>query len=159
MEVVIFLILTWVFAAFFLFQKKTLSLLENFFLFFFFFFVNKNVLTLLSLNLKMIEYSKEPHLFISFWFQRTIIGPILLLIFVNKVMDKPFSIKIGWGLLITTVWLLLDAVGIEFKIITYTDWSFGRSLLLSMLYLTTAFVIAKAYRYVIHREEAVKGAP
>lgn len=159
MEVVIFLILTWLFAAYFLFQKKSLSILENFFLFFFFFFINKNVLTLLSLNLKMVEYSKEPHLFISFWFQRTIIGPILLLIFVNKVMDKTLLVKLGWGLLITTVWLLLDAVGIEFKIITYTDWSFGKSLLLSAIYLTTAFVIASAYRNLIQREKVVKGSP
>ncbi|MCA1320372.1 hypothetical protein LC085_10670 [Bacillus tianshenii] len=159
MEVVIFLILTWFFAAYFLFQKKSLSLLENFFLFFFFFFINKNVLTMLSLNLKMIEYSREPHLFISFWFQRTIIGPILLLIFVNKIMDKPFLTKIGWGLIISAVWLLLDALGIEFNIITYTDWSFGRSLLLSTIYLTTAFVIASAYRYLIQREKVVKGSP
>jgi hypothetical protein len=116
-------------------------------------------MTLLSLNLGMIESSKEPHLFICFWLQRTIISPVLLLIFVNKIMEKAFLIKVGWGLLITTVWLLLEAVGIEFEMIAYTKWSFGWSLLLSILYLTSAFLIAKGYRYLIHREGLVKGSP
>lgn len=106
----------------------------------------------------MIEYSKEPHLFIPFWLQRTVISPILLLIFVNKIMEKAFLIKMGWGILITALWLLLEAIGIKFEIITYTKWSFGWSLLLSILYLISAFILSKAYRYLMHREGAVRGA-
>lgn len=157
MQVVIYLILTWIFAAFFLFQRKSLSLVENLFLFFFFLFINKNVLTLLSLNLSMIEYSKEPHLFICFWFQRTIVSPLLLLSFVNRVFEKSSFYKIGWGLFIIGIGMILEVISINLKVITYTNWNFGWTFLLSIVYLCTTLGIAKVFRYFILREGELMG--
>lgn len=157
MQVVVYLILTWIFAAFFLFQKKSLSLVENLFLFFFFLFINKNVLTLLSLNLSMIEYPKEPHLFICFWFQRTIISPLLLMSFVNRVFEKSPLFKIGWGLFIIGIGMILEFISIKLNVIIYTNWNFGWTFLLSIVYLCTTLGIAKVFRFFKLREGDLKG--
>ncbi|MFE7063589.1 hypothetical protein ACFVAD_15690 [Sutcliffiella sp. NPDC057660] len=157
MQVVFYLILTWIFAAFFLFQRKSLTLVENLFLFFFFLFINKNVITMLSLNLSMIEYSKEPHLFICFWFQRTLIYPLLLLIFVNRVFEKSTMYKFGGVLLFIGIGILIELIAIKLEVISYTNWNFGWTFLISIVYLCTTLGIAKVFRYFILREGEWKG--
>ncbi|WP_078378542.1 CBO0543 family protein [Sutcliffiella halmapala] len=156
MEVVIFLTLTWVIVGTLLFQKKELVFIENLILFLFFMFVNKNVLTLLSINLEMIEYSKEKHLFICFFLLRNIIAPFLMLIFVNAAFHKSMLSRIGWGIFMIIVGLLFEALAIELEILHYKKWSYGWSFILAILYFGTALGISKLYRHLLHKEGVVK---
>lgn len=156
-EVVLFLTLTWLITGALLFQKKELVFVENLLLFLFIMFVNKNVLTLLSVNLDMIDNSKEEHLFICFFLLRNIISPILLLLFVNAVFHKSILPKIGWGLFILILGLLLEAMAIKLEVLIYKNWSFSWSFLLSIVYFCMALGVAKAYRYLLQKEGVVKG--
>ncbi|WP_029326559.1 hypothetical protein [Bacillus sp. m3-13] len=155
MELVIYLILTWFIATFFFFQKKRLLFIENLMLFLFFLFINKCVLTMISMNLSLIMYSKEPHLFICFWLQRNIIFPLILLIFVNGVFTKSIGKKVTGGLFTLIVILLTEALAIHFSIIHYHMWSFFISLVVSAGYLLLALGISTFYRRSLAEEGMV----
>lgn len=155
MELVIYLILTWFIAAFFLFQKKPLLMIENLLLFLFFLFLNKCVLTMISMNLSLIMYSKEPHLFLCFWLQRNIIFPLIILIFVNGVFQKTRSHKVVGGLFTVIVILLSEALAIHFTIIHYHMWSFFISFVVTVIYLFAAVGITTFYRRLLIKEGMV----
>ncbi|KMJ59258.1 hypothetical protein AB685_09425 [Bacillus sp. LL01] len=155
MEIVIYLILTWFIAVYFLFQKKSLLLIENLLLFLFFLFINKCVLTLISMNLSLIMYSKEPHLFICFWLQRNIIFPLILLIFVNGVFQRSTRTKVVAGVFTLIIVLLSEALAIHFSIIHYHMWSFFISFVVAALYLLAALGISSYYRRLLIKEGMV----
>ncbi|TYS59734.1 hypothetical protein FZC74_06155 [Sutcliffiella horikoshii] len=155
MELVIYLILTWFIGTYFFFQKKRLLFIENLMLFLFFLFINKCVLTLISMNLSLIMYSKEPHLFLSFWLQRNIIFPLILLIFVNGVFTKSKGVKLIGGLFTTIVILLSEALAIHFSIINYHVWSFFISFVVAACYLLLALGVSAIYRRLLVKEGMV----
>ena len=155
MELVIYLILTWFIATYFFFQKKRLLFIENLMLFLFFLFINKCVLTMISMNLSLIMYSKEPYLFLCFWLQRNIIFPLILLIFVNGVFRKSMGVKVTGGLFTVIVILLSEALAIHFSIIQYHMWSFFISLILAIAYLLIGLGISSVYRRMLAKEGMV----
>ena len=158
MALVFYLLIVWFALAFFLFMKKQLSIVENIFIFLFFHFVNKNVLTLMSLNLGLMTYSKEPHLFIAYFISRNILGPVLLLIFINKVFRKRWLTRIGYGVAIIGVALCLDKFSISAGIIEYKKWTFFHSFILTILYLFFLYIIASVYRKIKEKGESKFGA-
>lgn len=155
MELVIYLILTWFIATYFFFQKKRLLFIENLMLFLFFLFINKCVLTMISMNLSLIMYSKEPYLFLCFWLQRNIIFPLILLIFVNGIFRKSMGVKVTGGLFTVIVILLSEALAIHFSIIQYHMWSFFISLILAIAYLLIGLGISSVYRRMLAKEGMV----
>ncbi|WP_404459921.1 hypothetical protein [Sutcliffiella horikoshii] len=155
MELVIYLILTWFIGTYFFFQKKRLLFIENLMLFLFFLFINKCVLTMISMNLSLIMYSKEPHLFLCFWLQRNIIFPLILLIFVNGVFTKSIGKKVTGGLFTLIVILLTEALAIHFSIILYHMWSFYISFVVAACYLLIALGISTFYRRLLAKEGMV----
>ncbi|TYS69566.1 hypothetical protein FZC76_04840 [Sutcliffiella horikoshii] len=155
MELVIYLIFTWFIATYFFFQKKRLLFIENLMLFLFFLFINKCILTMISMNLSLITYSKEPHLFICFWLQRNIIFPLILLIFVNGVFTRSLGIKVIAGVFTVIFTLLTEAMAIHFSIIEYHMWSFFISFVMASCYLVLALGISAFYRRLLAREGMV----
>ena len=139
-------------------MKKQLCIVENIFLFLLFHFINKNVLTLMSLNLGIMTYSKEPHLFIAYFISRNILGPVLLLIFINKVFRKSWLTRIGYGVAIIGIALCLDKFSLSAGIIKYRKWTFFHSFLLSVLYLFVLYFITSTYRKLKEKGEAKFGA-
>ncbi|MCG1021262.1 hypothetical protein [Sutcliffiella horikoshii] len=155
MELVIYLILTWFIASYFLFQKKPLLMIENLLLFLFFLFVNKCVLTMISMNLSLIMYNKEPYLFICFWLQRNIIFPLILLIYVNSVFQKSRGLQVMGGVFTMIVILLSEAMAIHFSIIHYHMWTFFISFVVTAIYLVAALGITAFYRRLLIKEGMV----
>ncbi len=155
MELVIYLILTWFIATYFLFQKKPLLMIENLMLFLFFLFVNKCVLTMISMNMSLIMYSKEPHLFLCFWLQRNIIFPLVLLIFVNGVFQRSMITKVVAGVFTLIIILLSEALAIHFSVIHYHMWSFFISFVVAALYLLAALGISTIYRRLLVKDGMV----
>ncbi|NMH73771.1 hypothetical protein HF078_11835 [Bacillus sp. RO2] len=155
MELVIYLIFTWFIATYFFFQKKPLLFIENLMLFLFFLFINKCILTMISMNLSLIMYSKVPHLFICFWLQRNIIFPLILLIFVNGVFTRSKGIKVIGGVFTVIFTLLTEAMAIHFSIIHYHMWSFFISFVMESCYLVLALGVSALYHRLLAREGMV----
>ncbi|QFT91014.1 hypothetical protein FIU87_20400 [Bacillus sp. THAF10] len=157
MALVIYLILTWLFGAIFLFQRKKLIFIENLLLFLFFLFVNKTVLTLISLNLGLIFYNKEPALFLCFWLHRNILAPILLMIFANAAFQNKIGRVMVYGLITMLVRLSLEALGIQLNIIQFHMWSYTMTSIVSIVYISGTLFLVRAYRHLLIKDEMVRG--
>ncbi|MBM7587996.1 hypothetical protein JOC86_004571 [Bacillus pakistanensis] len=149
----IFILLTFLTCTLFVAMKKELTIVENTFIYLLILVLSINVSWIVSHELKFIEVTKEPVNNTAFLFYRSVILPMILVVYVNfiqKVNTITRSLLITIASLI--IMLLLSGLTVYFDIFTYKKWNFGYDLLYFVFLQWIAYYAFKFIRKVEDRE-------
>jgi hypothetical protein len=146
-----------VLSQFFFYQQKRLTLAQNSILFMLAALGTRNYMTIMTLQLSRIRMSDDSFLFIYFLIQREWIAPLVLLSFVNKYIrtqsgKKRFLAFLGY----LFVLVLMDALSVYFKVVTYVQWNFMYAALSDILFLISGLALAKLVLLFQQRGELAK---
>lgn len=144
MALALFVFIAWVIISVYLFVPKRLSTEENILLFFFFTIITINIFTILDLNLKFIQHSNKPVMFISFWMHRNIIIPLTLIIFVNYIIILKSKIKkFIITVLVFSILYLIDLLAFGIGLMTCGSNLYLASAILLAVLMLLAFLTMK----------------
>jgi hypothetical protein len=148
------IVLTIIVSYFFFFQKKKLSFLQNSTLYMILGLLSTNYITIMGLNLDKFETTKNGFLFIAVPLYRTIIIPLLVLLFINAYLaaQKKF-IQVLYVLFFLATLDGLQVFLIYFKIIRYTHWNFFAATIVNVFYLIIGLGMAKLVIYAQKRSK------
>ncbi|QGU95351.1 hypothetical protein GOM49_09855 [Clostridium bovifaecis] len=124
MPLPLFVLIAWVTIIIFSIVPKKLDLIENIIMFFSVSIIEINISTIATLNLGLIENSKDPKMFISLLINRNITIPLWILIFINltNALESNFKkISIEAITLFILVFVKLLALWTGVKV--YTGWN------------------------------------
>jgi hypothetical protein len=118
------MLLTLSFALFYFSQRKPLTFTENSIVYMLMTILTTNVITILSLNFRLIKTTENPLLFPAVLLYRDGIIPLLVLIFINGVFTS-FTLKLKSFLFIFIFALLLgiEALLVFLNVIEFTKWN------------------------------------
>ena len=148
MELPIFLTVTIILSYLLFFLKKSLSFLQNSIVFMVIGLITKSYLTIMSMELKLIQLTKDQFLFMALLMYRDLLIPIVVLIFVNLYYsptnnkNKTF-LFIGMLTILQGVNLLLA----YFQIITFANWNLLLGGIVNIAYLLIGLVLVKILQY------------
>lgn len=103
--------------------------------------ITRNEYTILGLNLKYILLPKRPSLFIAFVLYRSLIYPIILVLFINifisynKIYQKAFVMIATFSIL-----LFAEYIAVKIKLIQYVNWNLLYHSICIVFYLLVAYV-------------------
>lgn len=140
----------------FLFQKKQLTFIQNSIVFMMMTIVTTNYITIVSLNLKWIKTTQDPFLFIGVLLYRDIIIPILVLIFINAIINSTSIKNKGFYFISTLIALqVTEFLCLFVGLIEYVKWNFFYTALLHSAFLFIGFYLSKMVIYVQQKELGV----
>lgn len=132
----------------FYFLKKKLSFLQNAFVFMVISIAARNYTTIMVLQLKWLHLTEDPFLFLVFLLNRDLIGPMLILIFINVFWRKQSSKSMLFFFLIILLCLqLMDGFIVGFGVITYIKWNFYKAFAVNIVLLAGGLGISKCSIY------------
>jgi len=136
----------------FFFQRKPFSFIQNSIIYMTLTILTTNVITILSLNLKLIKTTENPFLFPAVLLYRDGIIPLLVLIFVN-VFHKSFTLKLKvfYFIFIFAGLNGMEALFIRIYKMEFTKWNFFNAATVNCAYLFFGLGIAKIVLYVSKR--------
>ncbi|CAM3724300.1 hypothetical protein [Cytobacillus oceanisediminis] len=139
----------------FYFQKKPLSFLQNSIVFMIITIAAKNYTTIMTLQLKLFKLTEDSLLFLFFLLHRDIIGPVIVLIFINVFLGtatwkKKVFIFIGMFLSLQ----LMDILSLLFAVVTYTKWKLLYAGIANSAFLIFGLGLAGGVKY-LNREHSV----
>lgn len=139
----------------FYFQKKPLSFLQNSIVFMIITIATKNYTTIMTLQLKLFKLTEDSLLFLFFLLNRDIIGPVIVLIFINVFLGtatwkKKVYIFIGMFLSLQ----LMDILSLLFAVVTYTKWKLLYAGIANSAFLIFGLGLARGVKY-LNREHSV----
>jgi hypothetical protein len=111
-----------------------------------------NVITILSLNLKLVKTTENSFLFPAVLLYRDAIIPLLVLVFINA-FHTSFTLKLKtfYFIFIFTCLNGMEALLIFLNVIEYTKWNFFYSAITNTAYLLIGLGIAKIVLFVSKR--------
>ncbi|MBX9973702.1 hypothetical protein [Cytobacillus firmus] len=110
--------------SFFFFIEKKLSFMQNSLVLMLISIAARNYTTILALQLKWIHITEDSILFIVFLIHREIIGPFLVLMFINIYWKTQSGVKRINVFAIFLVCLLgMDLFSLTSGVITFLDWN------------------------------------
>jgi hypothetical protein len=143
-----FFIIAWMISACYWMLPKHFSFIDVLILWFLNSIAIVSLHTILSLNWYWISISENIELFLSFLLIRSIIDPMLLLIFENifyhtlKAVWKTFT-AIG----ILTLFLVIEFLSVRLHIVTFITFNYFYAGLMYVLFLVFSHLIAHFLRY------------
>lgn len=138
------IILTISISLFFFFQKKCFTFTENSIVYMVITMLTTNVITILSLNLKVIKTTENPFLFPSVLLYRDIIIPLLVLSLIN-VSFASFTLKrkIFYFIIIFICLNGIEALLIFLDVFIFTKWNYFNAAIINSAYLFIGLWFAK----------------
>lgn len=144
MTVSLFAFIAWMTIIIFSVIRKGLNIFENFILFFLITIVVINNFTIISLNLKLIENTFRPDMFISLVINRNIIIPLCILTFLNLLSLFKEKLKKILVVIITLLILVLDELLVIWTgLIVYRGWNIYLSIINLLVILTISTLLVK----------------
>ncbi|HYK74169.1 MAG TPA: hypothetical protein VEV44_13765 [Pseudoneobacillus sp.] len=139
------------YVAFFI--KKRMSFLLNSILFMLMVVATRNYITIMSLQLKNIETTKDQFLFLFLLIHREIIIPLLVLIFCNLyLLSKGWRKKLGVSILILGTLQAMDVLSIYFKVEKFLKWNILSDLIINIGYMVIGLGLSKLLLFLSKRE-------
>jgi hypothetical protein len=136
MVLAITLTLVWLVTACFYFLVQKLTIVQNIIIYILLTIATRNVITILSLELNLIELPKDSLQFGVLLLIRELIIPFLVLIFINiSVMNKSWVIRGSFFILIILCLTGLDVLSVHFQVQVYKNWNFLYAFLVNVGYL------------------------
>lgn len=147
MQVALFALITWLIIIIFSVIPKTLNIIENIIMFFLISIIELNFYTILTLNLKIVENSKDPKLFFAVLMNRSIIIPLTFLIFINvyTFLKEKFK-KLGVIVVTLSFLTLMDLLPLHIGMKVYRGWTGYLDALVSIVYLVLFVILAKGLK-------------
>ena len=137
-----FYILTiWLLLNILYFSAKKTWFMVSAFVFMIVVILTRNEYTILGLNLKYIMLPKKPSLFIAFVLYRSMIYPIILVLFINifisydKIYQKALVLIAAFSIL-----LFAEYIAVKIKLIQYVNWNLLYHSIFIVCYLLVAYV-------------------
>jgi hypothetical protein len=134
-------------AYFFFFMKKSLTFLHNLIIFMVITILTRNVLTIVSMELKRFSISEEDVLNLVSLLDREILVPLVVLIFVNEYLQM--STILGKAMLFLGVLVLLFGLKYfetHFNVVQFEQWNFMYSSITDAGFLIAGLGFAKGIR-------------
>lgn len=147
------ILLTTFISFFFFFQRKPFTFLENSIIYMVMTILTTNVITILTLNFKLVKTTENPLLFPAVLIYRDGIIPLLVLIFINVFYTRLTNLKLKFFFFIIIFVSLngIEALLIFLKVFEFTKWNFFYSVIVNSAYLFTGLGIAKIVLFVSKR--------
>lgn len=136
--------------SFFFFIEKKLSFLQNSLVLMLISIAARNYTTILALQLKWIHITEDSILFIVFLIHREIIGPILVLMFINIYWKTPSGVKrITVFALFLFCLLGMDLFSSTSGVITYLNWNLLKAGIGNTAFLIAGLGLSKVLMYLM----------
>jgi hypothetical protein len=146
MEFFVFVYISWFIIVCFALIPKRHSFVENLFFFLAISSVVINSFTIIGFELKLIISNKKPDIQLALIIYRSIIIPVLLLIFINLLKYFTTRIKkVGTFFVISFVFIGIEFLTVQLNLQTYKNWSFYLSYLLIIFYFIFSYFLAKVF--------------
>ncbi|PWW25731.1 hypothetical protein DFO73_11223 [Cytobacillus oceanisediminis] len=130
------------------YSKKQLSFLQNSLIFMIISIAARNYTTIMSMQLKWFHLTEDSLLFLVFLLHRDVIGPILVLIFINGYWTfHSGKMKVFLYIIFLICLQLMDFFSVGFGVITYTKWSFLKAGLANSAFLFAGLGLSKGILY------------
>jgi len=144
----IFFLLTWLICAFFIVIKKQLSIIENTAAFLVILILNINFAWIANEEFKFITVTQSGIDYIPFLLNRSIIMPIILLVYLNLLLrfDQASYKTIYITVMSVTLMLGLSFLSTHFRLVEYTKWTHGYDLLFYLFLHLMAFFTYRLFR-------------
>lgn len=144
MPLTIMIILTWLICAIFIFIPKSLSFLQNLIIFMLLTIIARNVMTIITMELQLIETSQDPVVYLFFILQREVFMPIATLIAVNCLFQfTDVSKKVMLFIIILASIHAVNYLATSMNVITYKNWDYLYDLVFETIFILIALGIAK----------------
>lgn len=144
MPIALFTFIAWVTIIIFSVIPKTLNILENIIMFFFISVIEINFHTLLTLNLNIVENSKDPKLFLAVLMNRSIIIPLSFLVFVNvHTFFKEKFKKLGVIFVTLSFLTFMDLLPLHIGMKVYRGWNVYLDTLITIVFMIFFVILAK----------------
>ncbi|WLD91624.1 hypothetical protein [Alkalihalobacillus sp. AL-G] len=140
----LFIVISWLVLNVYWYSKKSLSFVQNMIVYMVLSIFIMNYFTILSLQLKYIEFTSNKALFLSLLFERGIMSPISILFFVNLYLLS--STNLMKGLLTAAALIILtvfDYLMVTLGILSYPHWNYFYAMLINLVLLFVGLWLAK----------------
>jgi hypothetical protein len=139
-----FIVVAWITGSWLWIIPKSVSNIDHILIWFVISICIININTLLSLNLKWIQITMEPDKYIAYLIDRSLITPLLLLIFVNILYTaKNLLYKITRILYIVILWSSGEIASILTDVVRYRSWNFLYALGIFVFYFLLSYGLAQ----------------
>jgi hypothetical protein len=147
--------LTLIIAYITFFLKKKFSFVHNAIIFLIMAIIEKNYITIMNLELKILKTTEDPFLFLFLLLHREIIIPLLLVIFLNVLLRlNTLGQKILHFIFIAGFMQLTDILSTYFKVVEFIKWNMFYELLVNISFLFIGIGISK-FLVVISKGEGI----
>jgi hypothetical protein len=121
--------------------------MENFIMFFLISIIELNFYTILTLNLNIVENSKDPKLFFAVLMNRSIVMPVTFLIFINvyTFLKEKFK-KLGVIVVTLSFLTLMDLLPLYIGMKVYRGWTGYLDTLVTVVFMTLFPILAKGLK-------------
>jgi hypothetical protein len=140
----LFVSIAWMFISVFFLVPKSLSRAENIIVFFCLSMIVINIFTIPDLNLRLMQHSYKPELYISYLIQRSIIIPVSLLISINLIFHQLSMFKkIVIAIITLSILCFIELLTILTGIKIYTGWNGCLTIITLTTLITFSFFLSK----------------
>lgn len=134
--------------SFFFFIEKKLSFMQNSLVLMIISIAARNYTTILALQLKWIHITEDSILFIVFLIHREIIGPFLVLMFINLYWKTQSGVKRVSVFSIFLIFLLgMDLFSLMSGVITFLDWNLIKAGIGNLAFLIAGLGLSRGIMY------------
>jgi hypothetical protein len=154
MELVLYTIISWVVATYFITTLPKKDLIINIILYMLILIINISLTTTVSLNIHLIDFTRDKIKYLSVILTRNIITPLLLVI-CSSVLIKltTFHKKIAGTILFLGLFLAGELMNIYFKLYTYIKWNFIISFITYFIFIFITVMLNKGLLKLQQRSE------
>jgi hypothetical protein len=147
MILALYICLTWFVVMLFFAIKEKFTKEENLFLFFTMSIVIIISFTIFSLNLNFIQPSKDPTVFLALILYRTVIAPLLTLLFINLIHSAART-KVTYVKALTAFLFfnLLEFLSLKLGLFSFLNWHLFYSFSIFIFFFTASFLFHKFYQ-------------
>lgn len=147
MEIFLFVLIGWLAILWFSILRARLPLTINLFLFLCNSIFTTSISTLLGLNLQWVIPSQQPNLFLAHLIHRSMIDPILLLIFMNIYFGSRNALQRWFGTLaIFSLMVAIHVITEMMNIVEYGGhWGWYGDLLKVIMFMLVSFSLKKGF--------------
>jgi len=153
MVLVLYTTLSWLVVTYLITTIHKKEILRSIIVYFVFSMLNVSIFTIISLNLQLIEITKDKTKFLSLLLNRNIIMPFLILIFINSFYRLTKNKKIISIILLMIPITLLEFLNIKLQIYLYVKWNFGLTILFNTLFVLITLIISQCINVIQMRCE------
>jgi len=153
MVLVLYTTISWLVGTYLITTIQKKEILRSIIIYFVFSMLSVSIFTVISLNLQLIEITKDKTKFLSLLLNRNIIMPFLILIFINSFYRLTKNKKIISIILLMISITLLEFINIKLQIYLYVKWNFGLTILFNTLFVLITLIISQCINVIQMRSE------